>query len=161
MEPPKPPAEKTWSVSFTVGSQKPDGTHPFSWVVRLRVIDVILLCLALVILVLEPLLFFSYIKSNLDACSRRPLAQTMGMPSDRSGVATDDPVIGPPGDLITHLNVRDPSNLIMRPPSYPAPEADIPLPPHPKDEEWSRVVESAKSGSVQKAKRARGEKEEH
>lgn len=160
MEPPKPAAEKTWSISFTVGSQGPDGANPFSWVVRLRVIDVILLCLALIILVLEPLVFFSYIKSNLDACSRRPLAQTMEMPSGPSGLGTYDPVIGPAGDLITPLNARDPSNLIMRLPSYPPPAAEITPPPAPSDEEWRRVVEAAKTGSVQKAKRVNPPAEE-
>lgn len=162
MEHGHPPAEKTWSFSFSVTRRDPDGAGAttFSWMRRLRVIDAILLLAALTIFVLEPLALMWFFRDKLDRAdaSTRSAAHLLEMPSDPSGFATHDPLPGPPGDVITPLNARDPSSLVMRSFPEPLPPAAVDAPPPPAGSDWERVVETAKPGPARKDNPARAPK---
>lgn len=117
---PPPPAERGWHVSFSVtssGGEAAEGRPPR----RLTALDAALLAAGLTLFLVEP-----YAISMLLSHYRGPRAAEQCAPSNRvvvveaahEGPAGEEGVeqaAGHGSDVITPLNVRDPSSLIMGP----------------------------------------------
>lgn len=128
MDKPTPPQTRTWSFSFSMTRADPDGAGEtaLSWAKRLTVLDVTLIVAGLVLFIVEPFavaMFLNHHKAppSIESCasihgSRVIVSHTDGGgPGDLSANSAPGDPYGHPGDVITPLNVRDPSSLVMSP----------------------------------------------
>ena len=127
LAPAKSPAvEKGWSFSVLLTrTGEEEGSEPaLSWRQRLSPLDVALIVAGLVLFLVEPFAVYmvlTHYKGPLLAEKCSPSQQvvvvhapTDGLPEHGGGAAPGHEE-GGSGDVITPLNVRDPSNLIMGP----------------------------------------------
>ncbi|MBI3298995.1 MAG: hypothetical protein HYZ75_12565 [Elusimicrobia bacterium] len=121
---PAPPKTRTWSFSFSVTRTEPDGTGEtaLSWVKRLSMLDLALIAAALTLFLVEPLAVSMYLTHR----KLIPAAESCASLQGQQVVLQQDYAPAPhasllPGpedreqSLITPLNARDPSSLIMTP----------------------------------------------
>lgn len=128
-QPPAKPAsvERGWSFSFSVTKTEGDGTGETaaSWRARLSPLDMALIAAGLVLFLVEPIavyMLLTHYKGPLlaEKCAPSPHVvvvhqpQDGGPPEHAAGSAPGNEE-GGSGDVITPLNVRDPSALIMGP----------------------------------------------
>lgn len=125
MDTPPGPPSRSWSFSFSVTRTYPDGSGDTALALakRLSAADLLLIAGALTLLVLEPFAVYMYLTHHkglvlAEACASNPNvvvyhAQPEGGALQK-GTAPGDPV-GQNSDVITPLNVRDPSSLVMTP----------------------------------------------
>lgn len=120
------PVEKSWSVSFSLTRAEDDalGEPALSWRSRFTRLDLALAAAGFLLLVVEPLavaLVLTHYKGPLLAGTCAPSDHVVVVHQPQDGVfehaARSAPghEEGGSGDVITPLNVRDPSNLVMVP----------------------------------------------
>ena len=127
LAPAKPgPVEKGWTFSFNLTRTEGEeaGETALSWRQRLSALDVALIAAGLVLFLVEPFavyMFLTHYKGPLLAEKCSPSSQvvvvhppTEGLPESAARTAPGHEE-GGGSDVITPLNVRDPSALIMGP----------------------------------------------
>ena len=129
MKPDTPPPERTWTFSFSVTRKDPEGgdENVRSMVKRMTVLDFALIGGLVTIFLLEPLAIYMFLTRHgaspllAERCggsTRMVVVQGQGGPdgadlgAQAPGSAVEDRY---GGDVITPLNVRDPSALVMGP----------------------------------------------
>lgn len=125
METPSGPASRSWSFSFSVTRTYPDGTGDTALTLakRFSAVDLLLIAGALTLLVIEPFAVYMFVTQHkglvlADSCPANGNVVVYHSPAEggreQKGVAPGDPV-GQNSDVITPLNARDPSSLVMTP----------------------------------------------
>jgi hypothetical protein len=120
------PVERGWSFSFALMRTEGDdaGETALSWRSRLTALDLSLIAAGLVLFLLEPFAIYmllTHYKGPLlaEKCAPSPHVVVVHQPQDglpeHAGGSAPGHEEGGTGDVITPLNVRDPSNLIMGP----------------------------------------------
>lgn len=121
-----PPVERGWQFSLSLTKTEPDGTGEtaLSWRQRLSALDLALIAAGLVLFLVEPFavyMLLTHYKGPLlaEKCAPSPHVVVVhqpqeGLPEHAAGGAPGD-AAGQSSDVITPLNVRDPSALIMGP----------------------------------------------
>lgn len=121
-----PPVERGWQFSFSLTKTEPDGTGEtaLSWRQRLSALDLALVGAGLVLFLVEPFAIYmllTHYKGPLTAGTCAPSSNVVvvhqpseGLPDHAGGGAPGNEE-GGQSDVITPLNVRDPSALIMGP----------------------------------------------
>jgi len=147
------PAEKGWSFALALTKTEGDGTGEtaLSWRQRLSPLDVALVAAGLVLFLVEPFavyMFLSHYKGPLLAAKCAPSSHVVvvhqpqeGGPPEHAAGSAPGFEEGGQGDVITPLNVRDPSMLVMTPYVYRPPREE------PADAQWREVVSAAAKGS--------------
>lgn len=121
------PVEKGWTCSFSLTRMEGDGTGETaaSWRTRLSPLDLALIGAALVLFLIEPIavyMFLTHYKGPMlaEKCAPSPHVVVVhqpqeGGPPEHAGGSAPGNTEGLSRDVITPLNARDPSALIMGP----------------------------------------------
>ena len=122
-----PPSERGWQFSFSLTKTEGDGTGEtaLSWRQRLSALDLALIAAGLVLFLVEPFavyMLLTHYKGPLLADKCAPSSHVVVVHQAVDGGPAEHAAGGAPGheegghsDVITPLNVRDPSALIMGP----------------------------------------------
>lgn len=158
-----PPAERGWTFALNLTRTDGDGVGEtaLSWRQRLSPLDLALVVAGFLLFVVEPAAVYmalTHYKGPLLAGTCAPsqdvvvVHQPSAGPPEHGGGSAPGYEEGGTGDVITPLNVRDPSNLVMTPSVAPPPR---PEPDAVREAEWREVLSAATKTSAKRAESAK------
>ncbi|TBR24664.1 hypothetical protein EPO15_03695 [bacterium] len=153
------PVEPGWTLAFNLVRTEGDGAGEtaLSWRQRLTPLDLLLAAVGFLLFVVEPVavtLALKHGKVALLAEQCAPTSQVVvlhaasGGPPEHAGGSAPGYEEGGQGDVITPLNVRDPSNLVMTP-YHATDRARIAA---ERDNAWREALREAAALEVKKAR---------
>lgn len=114
-----PPVERGWQFSFSLKRAEGGSTDALPWRRRLTPLDVALLAAGLALFLVEPFaihMLLTHYKVPLAAQTCVPSQQVVVVQAQDDGAGAAPPGVPESGsDVITPLNERDPSSLVMGP----------------------------------------------